>query len=242
MRYRVAAFSSGLVLVAGVIFAGPKVKVTDDTIDFGRTPNNSIVTHTFWVKSVGDQPLRILKVDPGCGCTQMPLVDSVLKPGDSTPFDIVLSTKGYIGRITKRPSFVTNASPEPIYLKMYAEMVPDSENTGPIRIVPPRVDVSQFTVKPRRKAKFTIENRTGRDVNVAVVDSSRKDFTLTIPKVIKAGGLVEGQITVKEKFIPRDFEDSATFEITGDDRTRLTLRVIRMYRVKDDSTATSAGR
>ncbi len=242
MRYRVIALSLGPVLVAGVILAGPKVKVTDDTIDFGKTPNNSIVTHTFWVKSVGDQPLRILTVDPGCGCTQMPLLDSVLKPGDSTPFDIVLSTKGYIGRITKRPSFVTNVSSEPVYLKMYAEMIPDSENVGPIRIIPPRVDVSQFTAKPRRKAKFTIENRTGRDVNVAVADSSRKNFTLVIPKTIKAGSSVEGQITVKEKSIPKDFEDSATFEITGDDRTRLTLRVIRMYRVKDDTTATSAGR
>jgi hypothetical protein len=226
----VVAISS---VAAAAVVAGPKAKVIDGTMDFGECMQGVTLTHTFWVKSVGDEKLVITKTDPGCGCTQMPLVDSVLAPGESTPFHIVLSTKGFIGNISKRPSFETNDGSGPIYLKMFTYVLTDLASAGSVYIDPPRVDVSQFTVRPRRKARFAIVNHSDRDINVAVVDSSFKSFNLEVPELVKAHDSAFGQVTVHKNALKDDFQQSATFEFTGDTRTRFSMQVQRMYRPKD---------
>jgi hypothetical protein len=227
---------------ASVVMAGPKAKVTDDTMDFGKVMQGATLTHTFWVKSVGDQKLIITKTDPGCGCTQMPIEDSVLAPGDSTPIHITLSTKGFIGNIAKRPSFETNDGTGVNYLKMFADVLTDMQMAGSVILNPPRVDVSQFTVKPRRKAKFSIVNHSKMDVNVAVVDSAFKSFDVETPKVVKAGDSAEAQIVVHEDAVKSGFLQSVTFEFTGDERIRWSLPVQRLYRPKDTTDTPNSGK
>lgn len=231
--------SLALVGAGSAAVAGPAIKVPNDAFDFGRVQQNAVVTHSFWVKSVGDQPLRILEVVPGCGCTQVPLKVSVLAPGDSTRLDITLRTKGFLGAINKRPYLVTNAGDEHTYLKLYANIVTDLESAPPISLVPAKVDVSQFT-KLRRKAKFTLYNRTGRDVRLELSDGAFKSFEIKIPSEIKAGGSAEGEIKVVESAIKTEFEESFTVEALGDERMRLTIPVIRMY--KPDSGSAQVGR
>ncbi|MCK5126754.1 MAG: hypothetical protein KAR42_10905 [candidate division Zixibacteria bacterium] len=52
-------------LLASQVFAVPKMLISEDSFDFGFVPQNSKVTHVFWIKSVGDDTLKILKVKPG---------------------------------------------------------------------------------------------------------------------------------------------------------------------------------
>ncbi|MEW6051428.1 MAG: DUF1573 domain-containing protein [Candidatus Zixiibacteriota bacterium] len=233
---------SSLILFVAVcasqVFGGPKAKFTDDSFDFGMTAQGTILTHAFWIKSVGDQTVRIVEVEPGCGCTKAPLLDSVLAPGDSTRLDITLSTKGFVGRIAKRPYFVTSSNPEKIYLKLFADIVKATDSLQPISITPSRVDVSQFN-KLRRKAKFTITNHSNVDQNVMVVDSSHKSFDVTLPPKLKANSSIEGQIMVHENAIEKNFEESITIEFDGEDRTRISVFVGRLYRPTDGTAAST---
>ena len=43
----------------------PEISLSETIWDFGRTPQHSHVSHTFWIKNVGGDTLRILKVKPG---------------------------------------------------------------------------------------------------------------------------------------------------------------------------------
>ncbi len=241
MRASLFSILFAVFVITSAAFAGPKAKVIDDTMDFGMVMQGATLTHTFWVKSVGDQKLVITKTDPGCGCTQMPLEDSILAPGDSTPINIVLSTKGFIGNISKRPSFETNDGSGVIYLKMYADVLPEISAAGSIILNPPRVDVSQFTVKPRRKSRFMIVNRSPRDINVAIVDTTFKSFSVQLPKTVKAGDSAAAEVIVHERDIKTSFIESVTFEFTSDVRTRFSLPVQRIYRIKDDSAGQKSG-
>lgn len=46
-------------------FAAPKILVPEKSWDFGHVPQNSILTHDYWIKNIGTDTLRIIKVKPG---------------------------------------------------------------------------------------------------------------------------------------------------------------------------------
>ncbi len=52
-------------LLSAIAFAVPKMSISEDSFDFGYIPQTAKVSHTFWIYSVGDDSLKILKVKPG---------------------------------------------------------------------------------------------------------------------------------------------------------------------------------
>lgn len=43
----------------------PKISLSETSFSFGATPHHSTVSHTFWIKNIGGDTLRIIKVKPG---------------------------------------------------------------------------------------------------------------------------------------------------------------------------------
>jgi uncharacterized protein DUF1573 len=235
---RILLFSVLCIMVTSVfVQAGPEILIPEPTYDWGKVCQNRTVSHTFWVKSVGDDTLIITKVVPGCGCTKAPLRDSVLAPGDSTRLDIYFSTKSYRGYVTKRPYLETNIGEEKTYLKIYSLLVADPEIDLPLLLNPVYIDVSQYTEKPRRKAKFLIENRGDTDLKLTLIDWARDFFDVELPAEVKSGETVEGSIMVHEDKIPYDFKHSLTFSISDSDETRYSLPVERKVRLKKGAAA-----
>lgn len=216
------------------IVAAPAVKIPGDTFDFGKVIQNATTTHTFWIKSTGNETLKITAVEPGCGCTQMPLTDSTIAPGDSLRLDIIFSTKSFVGHVNKRPFIVTNATPTNANMSIFAEILTEPEGSLPITIRPARVDVSQFTTTPRRRATFQLVNKSPETLKLATVDTLFKSFSVELPKSIKPGETAQGTIVVKKSNLEKSFKESFTFEATGSEtRDRFTLPVERIFRPKD---------
>ncbi len=231
----VANFCLFLLTCVAVSHAGPAVDIPDPVFDFGKVCQRATVAHTFWVKSVGDDTLRITKVIPGCGCTQAPIEDSVIAPGDSTALEIFFSTKSYRGMVSKRPYLETNTGGDKVYVKIQAELLPEPDTVMPLSLSPYSLDVSQFTQQPRRKAKFLIQNKGDQDYEITLVDWSKKHFDVELPDKIKAGETADGMVIVHEDAVETEFEQSLTFEISDEAHSRYTLPIRRMYRVKDRS-------
>ena len=223
--------------------AGPAVRIPHDTFNFGKVIQNATTTHSFWVKSVGDDTLRILEVVPGCGCTQIPLRDSVLGPGDSTRLDIIFSTKSFVGDVQKHPYLRMNTPADRISVNIQAEILTDAEAAMPIVVRPAKIDVSQFTVQPRRRAAFQLVNKTSQELEVRVLDTAFKSFSVQLPPRIPPSATIQGLVIVKTDKIPTAFKESFTFEVkTGGTSDIYTLPVERLYRVKDSVSATGANR
>jgi len=230
-----AAFCVLLFICVTTSHAGPAVEIPDPLFDFGKVCQGAKVAHTFWIKSVGDDTLRITKVVSGCGCTKAPIEDSVIAPGDSTALEIFFSTKSFRGMVSKRPYLETNAGGEKVYVKIQAELLPEPDTVMPLSLSPYNLDVSQFTQRPRRKAKFLIQNKSDQDYEITLIDWSKKHFDVKLPQKIKAGETVDGIVIVHENAIETEFEQSLTFEINDETHSRYTLPVKRMYRIKDRS-------
>lgn len=47
------------------IIAAPLMTMSETEFDFGYVPQNSKVSHIFWIHNTGDDSLKILKVIPG---------------------------------------------------------------------------------------------------------------------------------------------------------------------------------
>ena len=99
----------------------------------------------------------------------------------------------------------------------------------PLTLTPYRLDVSQFTRKPRRKATFTVENQTDVPYKITLIDSGRS-FDVELPSEIGAGAMIEGVVTVHEDAVETDFEQSLTFELDDDGKTRYSVPVKRKFR------------
>lgn len=233
MKMRIAVLTVTILgLTFGSVMGASKLDIPESEFNFGRVSQHASVAHTFWLKSTGDEPVEIVKVIPGCGCTKAPLKDSLLAPGDSTELTIIFETRSYRGQVTKKP-YVELKDGSREYVKIYTELLPKPEEAMPISLDPVRLDVSQFTPTPRRMAKFNIVNKGDQDYNLRLIDYGDDYFELEMPEMVKAGQTATGTIMVHEDLVESEFERSITFELDDDMRTRYTLPVKRMYRVRD---------
>ena len=225
-------FPAVLVLaITSTAFAGPGISIADATFKFGKIPQRATVNHTFWLKSNGDETLRITEIVPGCGCTRAPLADSVLAPGDSAALVIQFDSKSYRGFVSKKPYLITNIGEDRIYLQIHSEIMPEPELMQPVKLKPYILDVSQFTVKPRTRARAWVINESASDLNLKIVDDIGKSFTVEFPDMVKANDSAEILVTVKKEAIETEFNESFTFEISDDLSSRFSLPVKRMYRI-----------
>ena len=53
-----------MAMVSGAV-AAPRIMIDSSSFNFGYVPQNSAVSHIFWLKSTGDDTLKIIKVTPG---------------------------------------------------------------------------------------------------------------------------------------------------------------------------------
>lgn len=52
-------------LWAVTVKSAPRLTMPESVFDFGYVPQNSTVSHVFWLYSTGDDTLKILRVSPG---------------------------------------------------------------------------------------------------------------------------------------------------------------------------------
>lgn len=97
--------------VAGYAQKGAKFEFKDknDTYDFGTVKEGEKVVHVFEFKNSGDQPLMILKVEAGCGCTTPEWPKTPVMPGKSSSIKVTFNTAGKAGPAYKDVTIKSNA-------------------------------------------------------------------------------------------------------------------------------------
>lgn len=216
-----------LCLLTGGAFAGPQLTIPEDSFDFGSVAQHNLITCSFWLKSTGDDTLRILNVIPGCACTEAPLLDSVIAPGDSTRLEIRFNTRQFLGKTLKKPYVMVNADDKQHHVYLQSIVHTDPESLEPLKFEPYRVDVSQFTEKPRRRSRFIIRNVSDQDLHLSLIKSGPLNFDVQLPDKIKAGDEALATVIVKEELIKEPFEQSITIELDDESGTRFTVPIRR---------------
>ena len=208
-------------------WAVPRLTLPETVFNFGFCPQNSDVSHKFWLISTGDQPLIITNVIPGCSCTKAPLEKDLLGVGDSTQLDIILSTKTSLGRISKTPTIQTNEGPPDKQLQIIATVVAQPDSTFPLVIQPYKLDVSQKTDKTIDRIEFGIRNVSDEELTIEFVSGADDYFQVEVPKVVKPGELAKGRLILHPKSLGKAFQKSFTIQAGDDVGSRFTIPVKR---------------
>lgn len=228
-----------MILCVASIQAAPQLMMQDTVYDFGYVPQNAHISHIFWLKSVGTDTLRIVKVTPGCGCTQAPIDKDELPPKDSTRLEIIFNTGSYMGPVEKTPRFSLNDSigEHVIHFRANVEQRPDS--TFPLIISPYKLDISQFGEKPRTEIRFTIRNVSTQPVKTDLISYASDFFQVELPKSIDPGKSADGLIRLSKEAAAKDFEKSFTFQLNDERQSRYTIPVKRTLRSLQTSSTTT---
>ncbi len=213
--------------IGSAVNAAPLLAIDQTDFDFGFAPQNSKVSHIFQLRNDGDDTLRIARVVPGCGCTQAPLADSILAPGQSTQLEIIFSTGHYNGAVTKRPRIETNESSTAKFVAITTNVAQRPDSTYPVQVRPYKLDMSQFGETVRDQMKFTIANVSDSNLGITLVSCPDKMMSIELPEEVPAGGSVDAIAKLSPSAAKLSFETSFTIQLGDAAKTRFTIPVKR---------------
>lgn len=87
---------------------GPKASAQQLEYNFGNITQGTTVSHNFVITNNGGDTLKILQVNPSCGCTAARPEKSDLLPGESTNLKVDFNSEGKSGKQEKYVYVVTN--------------------------------------------------------------------------------------------------------------------------------------
>jgi hypothetical protein len=210
-------------VITGQAFAEPKMNFSNEMFDFGYAPQKSQISYRFWIYSVGIDTLQIVDVRPGCGCTKAPLEKKIIPPGDSAFVDITFNTGQSKGKTTKTVGVIANTPEKERRVSFTADIITDADSTPPLLIKPSALDFA--SLKDKKELSFSLENRTGADLNLQLLSTPRENFEIKLPKSIKAGGNAKAKVKLLAKTLPQELVKSFTFFLNDDLQTKFTIPV-----------------
>lgn len=218
---------AAILIPAAVAYAAPRLTILDNEFDFGYSPQNCEIAHSFWLHSTGNDSLKIMKVTPGCSCTQAPLQKNMLAAGDSTQLEVIFSTGHYYNQVTKMPRIQTNEGPPDKFVRITTYIQPNPDSMYPIVIKPFKLDLSKIGENGSNEVTFSVHNRTAQLLKLAMIAAPTDCMEISLPKEIPAGKSVEGTVKIKKEFLQKQILKSFTFQLNDEHKTRFTVPVNR---------------
>lgn len=111
------AISGGLV---GVL------NLENDSYDFGKVAEGTMIEHVFTFTNTGDAPLIISQVSASCGCTTPEYSTHPIIPGQEGTVKVVFDSNGQVGQQHKVISVLSNGSAKVTLLHLRGEVTPKS--------------------------------------------------------------------------------------------------------------------
>ncbi len=141
--------------------------------------------------------------------------------------EIIFSTGGHVGSISKSPTIQTNEGPPQRNVTIKCDVVRAPDSTYPVVMQPYRISVSRAGKIEIDEGKTKITNLSDQDLQVAVIDTPPGYFTIDAPKVVKKGATGELKLKVDKAHLDESFEKSITLEFNDTAKSRFTIPVIR---------------
>jgi hypothetical protein len=149
--------------------AQPKLSLSSPDIDLGILYGSALKKGRLTLKNIGNQPLKIFSVQPGCGCTAVKKPKEVLEPNESDDIEIEFNATGYRGRVEKE-LFITSSDPTTQYIavKILADVREELEPSNKASLV----WLGNIPVGGTSSQTVWFRNTSGRTLTIKGVGSS----------------------------------------------------------------------
>jgi hypothetical protein len=214
-----------LLMLCGAVQSEPMLVLDETEFDFGYVPQNSKVSHVYWLKSGGDELLKIIKVKPRCGCTKAPLDKTEVVPGDSARLELIFNTGKNKTRVSKTARIETNQGSQHRDVRFNAHVYPDEFSTTPIVIQPGKLDIKLNDKNVGKQINFDIANVSEIELEIKLIDWPRDHFEIKLPGTIKPGKTATGTLKINPDAASKPFVKSFTLELNDEEKSRFTVPV-----------------
>jgi Protein of unknown function (DUF1573) len=173
MKFALAALALFLFLSTGTL-AQPKLAIDSMMINLGDIYSGQVKTTTIVLHNIGTQPLKILHVQPTCGCTTVRQPKSELQPHESDEVEVSFNSALYRGPIEKYVNIETN-DPLSQYVtvkligEVKAELDPVSSSLS--------VWMGNLTVGKKVEQPYEMRNVSGKTISILNVTSTSPTVT-----------------------------------------------------------------
>lgn len=241
------------VVACMLCYAQPEIKFENTTYDFGKIKEEGgKVTGKFVFTNVGDKPLELTNVRPGCGCTAANYTKGAIAPGEKGYIEATYNPYNRPGAFTKNirvttnePQFLENekATPHMIFIKGEVIKRPPTEfeiagydkGNGMVRIKEPNIS---HNIMNTESVNDTFYIRNFWDKPVSIQFEKPFDFMSEVYRSFGAELLPgqEGFFVLKYDASKRNkygqVKDMISF--TTNDSTEQVKRVYYAMNIKED--------
>ncbi len=203
--------------------AQPKLAVDNMTVNLGDMYSGQIKTAHIILHNIGTQPLKILHVQPTCGCTTVKQPKSELQPNDSDEVEVSFNSSLYRGPIEKYVNIETN-DPLAQYVtvkligEVKAELDPITSSYS--------VWMGNLTVGKKVEQPYAMRNVSGKTISILNITSTSSSITAgTTQKKIGPNDTLHVDITALPE---KGGYDTSTLTITTDSKNQSNIEV-RVY-------------
>jgi len=217
---------------------GPRLATDPEIFNFGVMPEYCEVSHVFWLRNVGDQPAKIDKLIPNCGCTQASISKNEVAPGDSSRVELIFGSHNYHHEVEKFAQVVADAKGRIPALTFQAYVVPDSEYSGPLVASPRALDVDKIAPEETAEgwvSRFTLHNKGKSPITITTLETPDQVVSTSgYNGTLQPGEKVEVTVHFTSGVPVEKFSKSLTFKVSGLSPDRLTVPIFRMTGVGEE--------
>ncbi|MFH2050231.1 MAG: DUF1573 domain-containing protein [bacterium] len=204
--------------------------ISENSFNFGFTPQYSTISHRFWIYPPGEDSLVIYKITPSCGCIKYILEKDIIQAGDSTLLEIIFETKTYRGNISKWVKvFYDPYSSIRIDVQSYVYRPLDT--TLALSIIPYKLDFSQFRQNIVDRNRLLILNNSDKNQYMSIIDYPTEIEYPDISERIKPNDSIYYEIILNDIGIGGEFEKSMTIQLFSLENIRFTIPIKRTIRI-----------
>lgn len=216
-------------LCATTAFGQARLMAPVDRFNFGVVPNNTVLTHHFWLKSIGQDTVKIDTIKTGCSCAITDLDQRILPPGDSVLMGIQWDIKRSRGSIFRSPMIFYNGSDDALRVHLEGIIWDYPDSARPVSLKPFRFELSRANVKDVDRIQFALINHSGDPLSIELLSLLPEQIELALPDSVPAGGMANGTVTLKPEFRNEEFSTSITLLVGDRQNTRLTVPIRRKF-------------
>lgn len=156
--------------------AAPSLVFDAETCDLGNVVQGEQPSCDFAYGNGGAAAVRILAVEPTCGCTTALLSSARLAPGERASLRVVFDSENFTGEIVKEIEVRSDDPERPrLTLRLRARVEPE------IEFEPATLDIDRVRAGEVRRYEIAVTNRRPEAVRVLSLESEPSSYRCALP-------------------------------------------------------------
>ncbi|HYG01279.1 MAG TPA: DUF1573 domain-containing protein [Chryseosolibacter sp.] len=178
-----------------------QLQFREETFDFGTIyEEKGAVTHEFLFTNTSQRPVKILNVQPSCGCTTPGWTKDLIQPGKTGFIQATFDPRGRPGYFNKSLTVTTDIDASPVVLQIKGQVSTDTEanvddtgftvENGSLKLKSSSFNMGKVFLKDENAVKeFTVINGGLKPVNMTTKIVAPSHINVDVqPATIPAGG------------------------------------------------------